>query len=91
MKIENEYNPYVDSFKQKNEHRQLKDNKVIGSSDFVQVDLSDAAKKILSNSNEKDSDLKIAQIKAAINDGTYQVSSKKITEKILNEIENQKL
>lgn len=93
MKIENGYNKYLQSIKQSNKQAAAKasskqTDKPVEKN--IEVNISEEAKRLSEVSQDEARSERVAQIKAAINDGTYEINPKEITEGIMREIRRQK-
>lgn len=89
MKINNQYSSYRDAYKNQMKSEAPIKEKVIVKKDTVEVDLSNASKRILNNEQQEELEQskKIANIKKAINEGTYIVSSKELADRMFEQIE----
>lgn len=93
MKINNGYNQYVNNNLRYNKET-AKANSVNQSSqipkeDAVKIDISDAAKQVAEANNNPVFSQKVQAIKEAVLNGTYEISSEKIAEKMVNEMSQQ--
>lgn len=88
MKINNQYSSYRDAYQtQMNQEQTIKDKSVI-KKEPVQIDLSTTSQKIRFSDEVADIDQsqKIANIKKAISEGTYDVSAKQIANKMFDQL-----
>ncbi len=88
MKINNQYSSYRDAYQtQMNQEQTIKDKSVI-KKEPVQIDLSTTSQKIRLSDEVADIDQsqKIANIKKAISEGTYDVSAKQIANKMFDQL-----
>lgn len=88
MKINNQYSSYRDAYQtQMNQEQTIKDKSVI-KKEPVQIDLSTTSQKIRFSDEVADIDQsqKIANIKKAISEGTYDVSAKQIADKMFDQL-----
>ncbi|MEG0254338.1 MAG: flagellar biosynthesis anti-sigma factor FlgM [Vagococcus sp.] len=93
MKINNQYTSYFESFQPNSGHDMIeKDNGLTMKKDSVEVDLSKASKKMRLNNqvDNAESSKRVAEIKKAISEGTYEVSSETITNKMSELLKEQK-
>ncbi|MBO0476951.1 flagellar biosynthesis anti-sigma factor FlgM [Vagococcus sp. DIV0080] len=88
MKINNQYSSYRDAYQtQMNQEQTVKDKSVI-KKEPVQIDLSTTSQQIRFSDEVVDIDQsqKIANIKKAISEGTYDVSAKQIANKMFDQL-----
>lgn len=88
MKINNQYSSYRDAYQtQMNQEQTVKDKSVI-KKEPVQIDLSTTSQQIRFSDEVADIDQsqKIANIKKAISEGTYDVSAKQIANKMFDQL-----
>lgn len=93
MKIENGYNKYLQSIQQTNKQVAAKANNKQTDKPVeknIEVNISEEAKRLSEVSQSEVRSERVAQIKAAINNGTYDIQPKEITEGIMREIRRQK-
>ena len=93
MKIENGYNKYLQSIKQSNKQAAAKASSKQTDTPVeknIEVNISEEAKRLSEVSQDEARSERVAQIKAAINDRTYEINPKEITEGIMREIRRQK-
>lgn len=93
MKIENGYNQYLQNIKQTQKQSVNKKNTPMTEKPVeknVEVNISEEAKRLSEISQKEARSERVAQIKAAVNNGTYQINTKEIAEGIMREIGRQK-
>lgn len=86
MKINNQYTPYLESYQShSNYHHISNESKTIFRKESVEMDLSQTSQQIRLTSDVEDSEQaeRISEIKKAIAEGKYEVSSRNIAEKML--------
>ncbi|MGO4923809.1 flagellar biosynthesis anti-sigma factor FlgM [Ligilactobacillus ruminis] len=94
MKIQRSYTEYTNLPTVKGSENVAKQSQAINASND-KINLSDTAKKLLcrdevqSSHSGIDTD-KVARLKAAINDGSYQVSAEKIADKMLDAVDEER-
>lgn len=93
MKIENGYNKYLQNIQQIK--KQAVSNQKANASEKpaeknVEVNISKEAKRLSEVSQQAARSERIEQIKAAVNNGTYEIDTEKIAEGIMREIGRQK-
>ena len=94
MKIQRSYTEYTNLPTVKGSENVAKQSQAINASND-KINLSDTAKKLLcrdevqSSHSGSDTD-KVARLKAAINDGSYQVSAEKIADKMLDAVDEER-
>lgn len=93
MKIQRSYTEYTNLLTVKGSKNVAKQSQAINASND-KINLSDTAKKLLcraevQSSSGIDTD-KVARLKAAINDGSYQVSAEKIADKMLDAVDEER-
>lgn len=93
MKINNQYTSYFESFQPHLGNDLIeKDNGLTMKKESVEVDLSKTSKKMRLNDQAENikSSKKVAEIKKALKEGTYKVSSEKIASKMSEMLKEQK-
>ena len=94
MKIQRSYTEYTNLPTVKGSENVAKQSQAINASND-KINLSDTAKKLLcrtevqSSHSGIDTD-KVARLKAAINDGSYQVSAENIADKMLDAVDEER-
>ena len=94
MKIQRSYTEYTNLPTVKGSENVAKQSQAINASND-KINLSDTAKKLLcrdevqSSHSGIDTD-KVARLKAAINDGSYQVSAEEIADKMLDAVDEER-
>ncbi|MGO5155352.1 flagellar biosynthesis anti-sigma factor FlgM [Ligilactobacillus ruminis] len=94
MKIQRSYTEYTNLPTVKGSENVAKQSQAVNASND-KINLSDTAKKLLcrdevqSSHSGIDTD-KVARLKAAINDGSYQVSAEKIADKMLDAVDEER-
>lgn len=93
MKIENGYNKYLQNVQQtkKQVASKARDEKVDKPVEKnVEVNISEEAKRLSEVSISEARSARVEEIKAAIDNGTYEIKPKEIAEGIMREINRQK-
>lgn len=93
MKIENNYNKYLQNIQQAK--KQVASKKAEQNTDSkqeknVEINISEEAKKLSEITQQEVYSKRVQEIKAAIKNGTYEVKPKEISESIMREIKAQK-
>lgn len=93
MKIENNYNKYLQNIQQAK--KQVASKKAEQNTDSkqeknVEINISEEAKKLSEVTQQEVYSKRVQEIKAAIKNGTYEVKPKEISESIMREIKAQK-
>jgi negative regulator of flagellin synthesis FlgM len=92
MNINRVQNKYIDISQYKTNTKKIKENEIT-EKNSVNIQISDSAKALVEKLNQtndvKFSD-KVEQIRKAILEGSYKVSSEKIADKLMQAIEEQK-
>ena len=86
MKINNQYTPYLESYQSHSNYNHISnESKTIFRKESVEMDLSQTSQQIRLTSDVEDSEQaeRISEIKKAIAEGKYEVSSRNIAEKML--------
>lgn len=91
MKINNQYTNYCDNYNSQKNNDVNEKNKKVTKEESVAINLSNASKQIRLSDQVVDSDnsKRVAEIKKAINDGSYKVSSDKLADKLFETIKGQ--
>ncbi|MBM6614714.1 flagellar biosynthesis anti-sigma factor FlgM [Desemzia sp. RIT804] len=94
MKINNGYNQYVNNNlrynKEATQNKKIQDQPQKVNEEAVKVDISDAAKQVAEANNNVAFSEKVQAIKQAVLNGTYEVSSEKIADKMTAEMSQQR-
>ncbi|HZK22755.1 MAG TPA: flagellar biosynthesis anti-sigma factor FlgM [Atopostipes sp.] len=93
MKIENGYNKYLQNIQQSKKatvSKQAVNGSEKPAEKNVEVNISKEAKRLSEVSQQAARSERIEQIKAAVNNGTYEIDTEKIAEGIMREIGRQK-
>lgn len=93
MKIENSYNKYLQNIKQTKKQNNSKiDDQAshIKQNKNIEISISEEAKKLSEVSQKEVYSERVQKIKAAIQDGSYEIKTKEISEGIMREIKAQK-
>lgn len=94
MKIENNYNKYLQSIKQTNNNRTASktDKQAIEPKQekHVEITISEEAKKLSEVTQQEVYSERVQEVKLAIQNGTFEVKPKEISESIMREINAQK-
>lgn len=88
MKINNQCSSYRDAYQSQITQESTDKQRNIPKSESVEINLSSTSQQIRLSDQVKeiDNSQKIMNIKNAINDGTYQVSTKELAEKMFNNL-----
>ena len=88
MKINNQYTSYRDAYQAQSSTEAATKEKTTQKKESVEVNLSNTSKQIRLSDEVEDMDYsqKIADIKKAINEGTYKVSASEIADKMFDQI-----
>lgn len=88
MKINNQCSSYRDAYQSQVTQESTDKQRNIPKSESVEINLSSTSQQIRLSDQVKeiDNSQKIMNIKNAINDGTYQVSTKELAEKMFNNL-----
>lgn len=93
MKIENNYNKYLQAIqqtkKQDIEKKSAKEPEILEEKN-IEVNISEEARKLAETSQKENRQARIEQIKNEIQKDEYQVDTQKITKGILEEIDQQR-
>lgn len=91
MKINNQYNKYGDTYNSQKTNENREKIKKSSSNECVEINLSNTSQKLRMEHHvtEIDNSQKIQDIKKAIKDGTYNVSSEEIADKIFMTLKGQ--
>lgn len=94
MKINNGYNQYVNNNlrynKETTQNKKIQEQPQTVNEEAVKVDISDAAKQVAEANNNVAFSEKVQAIKQAVLNGTYEVSSEKIADKMITEAGQQR-
>jgi|SRR5699024_6799662 len=93
MKIENNYNKYLQNINQaKKQSASKSPNQVphFKRDQSIEIEISEEAKKLSEVTQKEAYSQRVQKIKAAIQDGSYEIKPKEISESILREIRVQK-
>lgn len=93
MKINNSYNKYLQSVQQAKKHVKTQSSQANvkrTAKKNVEVNISQEAKRLSEASSAEAHSVRIEEIKAAIQDGTYEIKPQETAEGIMREIDRQK-
>ena len=88
MKINNQYSSYRETYHSQASSEATDKDKVVSKKESVEINLSSASQQIRLTDQVKeiDNSQKIADIKKAIEEGTYEVSSKELADKMFTNL-----
>ncbi|WP_314061202.1 flagellar biosynthesis anti-sigma factor FlgM [uncultured Vagococcus sp.] len=89
MKIGNEYNPYLDHHQSVSHHHDVKEV-TSQKADSVKFDISATSQHIRSKELGETKNERVAEIKQAINQGSYKVSTEELSNKLFDTLKQQR-